>query len=99
MGEQVQQRALDRGLPCRRVDLRAEEIRDIKHVSRALAEGRDMGGGDVEIELRERGRQLIEQAWPVEAGDLDDRVKLRLLIVDGDLRLDREGAHLAAAHR
>src|ERR1700691_596863 len=54
VGEQMDQRALDRGLPRRRVDLRAEQIGDIKHVAGALAEGGDMGGGDVEVEFRDR---------------------------------------------
>src|ERR1700681_2851387 len=59
VGEQVEQRALDRGLPRRRVDLRTEQVGDVKHVAGALAEGRDMGGGDVEVEFRNRGGQLI----------------------------------------
>src|SRR4051794_12962327 len=61
-GEQMNQRALDRGLPGRRVDLGAEQVGDIEHVAGAFAEGRDMGGGNVEVELRDRGRQLIQQA-------------------------------------
>src|SRR5713226_9913434 len=60
IGEQMDQRALDRGLPRRRVDLGAEQVGDIKHVAGALAEGRDMGGGDVEVEFRDRGGQLIQ---------------------------------------
>src|SRR5580765_6946714 len=51
-GEQMDQRALDRGLPGRRVDLRAEQIRHVEHVAGALAKGRDMGRGDIEVELR-----------------------------------------------
>ena len=50
-GEQMDQRALDRGLPRRRVDLRTEQVGDIEHVAGALAEGCDMGRGDVEIEF------------------------------------------------
>lgn len=67
----MQQRALDRGLPGRRGDLGAEQVGDIEHVAGALAEGRDMRRGDVEVELRGRGGQLVEQAGEVEAGDLD----------------------------
>src|ERR1700704_2197931 len=59
VGEQMDQRALDRGLPGRRVDLRAEQVGDVEHVAGALAEGRDMGGGNVEVELRDRRGQLI----------------------------------------
>src|SRR6202022_1572785 len=70
VGEQVEQRALDRGLPRRRVDLRAEQVGDVKHVAGALAEGRDMGGGDVEVELRNRGGELIQQTRPVDTGNL-----------------------------
>src|SRR5450755_4985023 len=67
IGEQMDQRALDRGLPRRRADLGAEQVGDVEHVAGALAEGRDMGGGDVEVKLRDRGGQLIQQARPVEA--------------------------------
>src|SRR4051794_6156173 len=70
VGEQMNQRALDRGLPGRRVDLRAEQVGNIKHVAGALAEGRYMGGGDVEVEFRDRGGELIQQARAVEAGNL-----------------------------
>jgi hypothetical protein len=38
----MDQRALDRGLPRRRVDLGAEQVGDVKHVAGAFAEGRDM---------------------------------------------------------
>src|SRR5229473_904720 len=60
--EQMEQRAFDRGLTRRRIDLRAQEVGDIEHVAGALAKRRDVGGGDIEIELRDRGRQLIQQA-------------------------------------
>ena len=33
--------AFDRGLPRRRIDLRAEQVGDVEHVTGALAEGRD----------------------------------------------------------
>src|ERR1700744_4299907 len=68
--QQMDQRALDYGLPGRRVDLGAEQVGDVEHVSGALAEGRDMGGRDVEVELRDRGGQLIQQPGAVEAGHL-----------------------------
>src|SRR6185312_12273776 len=93
--QEVDQRALDRGLPGRRVDLRAEQVGDVEHVAGTLAERRDMGGGDVEVELRDRGGQLIEQAGAVEAGHFNDGVAVRPLIVDGDFRLDRERTDLA----
>src|SRR5438445_1822977 len=79
-GEQMNQRALDRGLPGRRVDLGAEQVGDVEHVARAFAEGRDMGGGNVEVELRDRGGALIQQAGAVEAGDLDPAVAVLLLV-------------------
>src|ERR1700683_3318846 len=65
IGGQVDRRALDRGLPRRRRDLGTEQVGDVEHVAGALAEGRDMGGGDVEVELRNRGGQLIQEAGPV----------------------------------
>src|SRR5690606_4128794 len=37
-GEQVDQRALDRGLPRRRGDRGAEQVGDVEHVARSLAE-------------------------------------------------------------
>src|SRR6185436_18342343 len=73
-GEQMNQRALDRGLPGRRVDLGAEQVRHVEYVAGAFAEGGDMGGGNVEVELRDRGGQLIQQAGAIEAGDLDHGV-------------------------
>ena len=60
--EQREQRPLDRRLPGRRRDFGAEQVGDVEHVDHALAEGRDMGRGDVQIELGQRGRQLVEQA-------------------------------------
>src|SRR5260370_20950896 len=59
-GEQMDQRALDCGLPGRRVDLCTKQIRHVEHVAGALAEGRDMGGGDIEVELRDRRRPLVQ---------------------------------------
>ena len=47
--------------------LRAGEVGHVEHVHGLLAEGRDMGRGDVEVELPERGREIVEQARPVEA--------------------------------
>ena len=55
-----------------------------------------MGRGDVEVEFRDRRGQLIQQARPVEAGHLDHGVAVRPLVVDGDFRLDHEGARLAS---
>src|SRR6516225_489240 len=46
--EQSNERALDGRLPRRRGDLRPEQIGDVEHVDHALAEGRHVGGGDVE---------------------------------------------------
>ena len=42
-GEQMNQCALDRGLPGRRGDLGAEQIGHVEHVAGAFAEGRDVG--------------------------------------------------------
>src|SRR6516165_3030356 len=52
-GEQREQRPPDRGLPRRRRDLRAGEIGDVEDVDHALAESRDMGRSNIEIELRQ----------------------------------------------
>src|SRR5207245_7225051 len=67
-GEQMNQRALDRGLPGRRVDLGAEQVGEVEHVAGALAEGREVGRGAVGVGLRARGRELVRQAGAVPAG-------------------------------
>src|SRR3954454_24843660 len=61
VGEQVDQRALDRDLAGWRGDLGAEQVGDVEHVAGALAEGGDMRRGDVEVELRDRGGELVQQ--------------------------------------
>src|SRR5438874_1571843 len=40
-------------------DLGAGEVGDIEHIDRPFAEGRDVGGGDIEIEAVERLGQFI----------------------------------------
>ena len=78
--------------------LLAREIRDVEHVDGLLAEGRDVRRGDVEEEVGQRARQLVEQARPVAPGHLDHGELIGERIVDDDLRLDREG-HDAARRR
>ena len=56
-----------------------------------------MRGGDVEVELRHRSGEFVEEARPVKAADLDDGVDIRPLVVDRNLRLDGECLDLAAA--
>src|SRR5262245_28470842 len=97
--EQRNQRALDRGLARRRTDLRAHQVRDVEHVDHALAERRNVRGCDIEIELRERRRQLVQKPCAVEPGDLDHRVAVRPLIVDGDGWLYGKGADAALRRR
>src|SRR5262249_57134697 len=75
--EQGDERALDGRLPRRRGDLRPEQIGDVEHVDHALAEGRHVGGGDVEGKLRQGRRQLEQQAGAIEPGDLDHGVAAR----------------------
>ena len=43
-------------------DLVAEKIGHVEDVDRALAEGRDMGRGDVEAEVRDRPGEVVEEA-------------------------------------
>src|SRR5690242_2689776 len=93
--EQGDERALDCRLSSRRGDLCAEQIGNVEHVDYPLAEGCDMRGRDVEIELGEGRGQLVEQAGAVEPDNLDHRVAMRPLIIDGDRRLDREGTDAA----
>src|SRR5437879_661046 len=73
-GEKRQQRALDRRLTRWCGDLRAEQIGHVKDVDDALAEGRHMRRGDVEVELGDRRGQLVQQTGTIEPGDLDHRV-------------------------
>src|SRR3984957_20858335 len=97
--EHRDQRALDRRVARRREDLRPEQIGHVEHVDRALAEGRDVRRGDVEVELGQRGGELVEQAGAVEAAYLDHGVAVRPGIVDVDLWLDREGLDAALRRR
>ncbi len=80
--QQLDQRALDRRLAGRLVDLRADQIRDVEHVDHALAERRHMGRGDVEPEPGDGRGQLVEQAGAVEPDHLDHGVAVRPLIVE-----------------
>src|SRR4051794_24027645 len=63
--EDLEHRPPDRRLPARVGDLCAGEVGDVEDIDRLLAEGRDMGRGDVEVELPDDGREVIEQPWPV----------------------------------
>src|SRR5262249_53972690 len=89
--KKLQQRALDRHLAGGRSDLGAEQVSDIEHVDDTLAEGGDVGGGDVEVELGQRRGQLIQQSGPIKAGHLDDGVAIGPVIVDRHLGLERKG--------
>src|ERR1700693_138361 len=86
--EYAEQRAADRGLARRRDDLRAGEVRHIEDVDGALAEGRHVRRGDVEVEARDGVGEIIEQAGPVEPRYLDHRVAVGPDVVDVDLGLD-----------
>src|ERR1700722_12483344 len=92
----MKERTADSGLSRRRRNLRAQEIGDVEHVAGALAEGRDMGGSDIEVELRDRRRQFVQQTRTVEAGNLDHGVAVRPLIVDRYFRLNNKRTRLAA---
>ena len=56
--QQLNERPLDRRLARGRDDLLAEEVGDVEHVDHALAEGRNVRGGDDEIKLGERSRHF-----------------------------------------
>src|ERR1700756_2794473 len=80
--QELDQRALDRRLARRLVDLRADQIRDVEHVDHPLPERRHMGRGDVEPEPRDGRGQFIEQAGAVEPDHLDHGEAVRPLIVE-----------------
>ena len=67
------------------------QVGHVEHVHRLLAEGHDMGRGDVEVELAERRREVVEQARPVEARHLDHGLAVRQGVVDGHLGRHVEG--------
>ena len=93
------QAAADRRLAAGIGDLVADEIGHIEDVDGALAEGDDMRRGDVEIEVGDRPRQVVEQAGTVEAGRLDGGELVRPGVVDEDAGLQRERAKAGAALR
>src|SRR4029079_18184643 len=97
--KECDQGTLDRGWPGRGGDLRAHQVRHVENVHYAFAECGDMCGGNVEVELGQRCREFIEQAGSIEARDLDHRVAVRPLVVDGDRRLHRESADTAFGWR
>src|SRR6478735_2764414 len=57
LGEQCDQRALDCSLSGRHRYFGAQQVGDIEHVHNALTERRNMRRRDIEVELRQRGRQ------------------------------------------
>src|SRR6516165_12532273 len=83
--------ALNGGVARGRGNLRAQKIGHIKYVDHPFTECRDMRRGDVEIELGERGREVVKEPRPIKAAHFDHGVAVRPLIVDGDLRLEHEG--------
>ena len=54
--EEIEQRFTNGGLPGQMAHFAASQIRHIENVDRLFAKGHDMGGGDVEVELANRGR-------------------------------------------
>ncbi len=77
------------------VDLVAEQILHVEDVDDLLAVGRDFGARYLQVELRQRARQIEQQARPVAAIDLDDRVRAARRVVDEDAR--RHGEDLRPA--
>jgi hypothetical protein len=73
------------------VQFQAEHVLDVEDVHHLRAIGRDDRMGDIDVGRRERLGQIIEQAGPVAGVDLDDRVDLRALVVEGDMRRHVEG--------
>ena len=62
----MDQRALDRGLPGRRVDLGPQKVGDVEHVAGALAKGRDMRGGrDYDSQWGTRMKGTGPMAWMI----------------------------------
>src|SRR5271163_5097883 len=96
--ENGQQMPANRRLAARRHDLGAREVGYIERIDRLFTKGHDMGGPDVQIELRKGGSEVVEKARTVEPGNLEHGVAIRKRIVDHDLRLDgeRSGARVGA---
>ena len=89
--ESSEKPSANRRLASRVGNLVADEVGHVEHVDGALAEGRDVGRGDVEIEVGNGAGEIVEKAGPVEARGLDDGELVRPRIVDEDARLEREG--------
>ena len=96
-GKRLQQPLANGRLAALAGDLLAGEIGHVEHVDRLLAEGGDMRRGDVEIEIGDLARHVIEQAGAVEPVDLDDGQRIGQRVVDRHLRLDGEGREPAAS--
>ena len=56
-----------------------------------------MGGADVQVQVRQGGGHVIEQAGPIKARDLDDRVAVRQIVIHHQVR--RQGEGLVGAAR
>src|SRR5262244_4369897 len=67
--------ALDLGKLGGLLHLMAEKVLDVEDIDDLFAIGRDFGARDLQIEPGQLAGQLIEQARPVAAIDLDHRVR------------------------
>src|SRR5680860_699649 len=90
-GKRLQQPLADGALAAFARDLLAGEIGHVEHIDGLLAEGRDMSRGDVEIEIGDLARHIVQQTRTVEPVDLDHRERVGQRIVEHHLRLDRPG--------
>src|ERR1051326_8152044 len=68
------------------LDLLALAVVHVERVVRLIDLRGDARARDVEPEARERTREQVEQADAVGALHLDHRVRVREVVVDGDLR-------------
>src|SRR5262245_58330290 len=74
LGQDLEQAGADVGEAVLALDLEAEDVLHIEDVDDALAVCGDLRGRDLQVELGQRARDLEEEAGPVAAVDLDQRM-------------------------
>src|SRR5680860_302850 len=90
-GKRLQQPLADGALAAFARDLLAGEIGHVEHIDGLLAEGRDMGRGDVEIEIGDLARHIVQQTRTVEPQVVFDNTLSDALTVIEINGLDRPG--------
>ena len=67
------------------MEFQPEHVFDVKRIDHLFAIGRDHRACDIDVVVRKRARQIIQQAGAVAGIDLDDRVDLGAFVIKGDM--------------